>query len=61
MKTSSKDGKRKKKCEVCKKPVGEKDFYELCRNCQPAWRVGFEIGRELMASAVRNAIEKEML
>jgi hypothetical protein len=46
-------------CEVCKKKTTGKDYFKLCRKCQPAWRIGFVQGRKLVTGKILQALFAE--
>lgn len=48
---------RPKKCECCKKKLGKKDFYGLCRKCQPIWVKGYKTGKQVMINIFEGFIE----
>jgi hypothetical protein len=50
--------KKKNRCCVCGKICGEKDYFELCRKHQKAWRIGFEAGKSWFKQSVLEAIKE---
>jgi hypothetical protein len=45
------------KCRVCgKHPLTGKDYFILCRKCQPAWQAGRREGLLQAAEKIRSAL-----
>ena len=56
---TTKGYEQKDKCEVCgKTPLNGKDYFHMCRKCQPAYRLGFKQGLETIRGLVNETIEE---
>lgn len=46
------------KCKVCKRKLTNKDYYKLCRKCQPAYSMGMKDEKDYILSQLSGTIEE---
>ena len=45
------------KCVACSKKLTKKDYFELCKKCQPAYQLGRKIERQNIKCAIEALLE----
>lgn len=48
---------KKEKCQFCGRKLTKKDYYSLCRKCQPAYSGGREAGRKGLIEQIRAILD----